>query len=112
MKRVVIESPLSAATPEEKARNIRYARAACRHSIYLGEAPFASHLLYDQPDLLDDGIESERELGIKAGLAFVRDADATVVYTDLGISNGMKMGIEEAERVGRPVIYRSLPNWE
>ena len=34
--------------------------------------------------------------------------EATVVYTDYGFSNGMKFGIERAEKEGRPVEYRRL----
>lgn len=61
-----------------------------------GEFPFASHLLYTQEGILDDTIPEERKLGIETGLAWGRMADATVVYTDLGITDGMKVGIERA----------------
>ena len=50
----------------------------------------------------------ERALGIEAGLAWGRAANATVVYIDLGISPGMKQGVERALLEGRPVEYRSL----
>jgi len=77
-----------------------------RDSLYRGEAPFASHLLY--PQMLDDTDERERRMGIEAGLLIGRSADRTVVYTDRGISPGMKQGIKRAEDEGRPVEYRSL----
>tara|TARA_R110000823_G_scaffold32114_4_gene90727 strand:- start:1422 stop:1772 length:351 start_codon:yes stop_codon:yes gene_type:complete len=109
MRRVVIESPLGAPTDEERETNRQYARACCRESLLVyGEAPFASHLLYDQPGLLHDDVPDERELGIFAGLEYVRDADATVVYEDNGISSGMKRGIKAAEDCGRPIEYRKL----
>lgn len=108
-RRVVIESPLGAPTAEEREENRRYARACCREALLVyGEAPFASHLLYDQPGLLHDDMPEEREVGIAAGLDYVRDADATVVYVDHGISAGMARGIEEAKAAGRPVEERRL----
>ena len=103
---VIIESPFKGNTPAEEAENIVYARKAMRDSLYRGEAPFASHLLY--PQMLDDADEDERRMGIEAGLLIGRSADRTVVYTDRGISPGMKQGIKRAEDEGRPVEYRSL----
>ena len=103
---VIIESPFKGNTPAEEAENIEYARKAMRDSLYRGEAPFASHLLY--PQMLDDANEDERRMGIEAGLLIGRSADRTVVYTDRGTSPGMKQGIKRAEDEGRPVEYRSL----
>jgi len=103
---VIIESPFKGNTPAEEAENIAYAKEVMRDSLYRGEAPFASHLLY--PQMLDDGNKHERRMGIEAGLLIGRSADRTVVYTDRGISPGMKQGIKRAEDEGRPVEYRSL----
>ena len=103
---VIIESPFKGNTPAEEAENIAYAKEVMRDSLYRGEAPFASHLLY--PQMLDDADENERRMGIEAGLRIGRSADRTVVYTDRGISSGMKQGIKRAEDEGRPVEYRSL----
>lgn len=47
-------------------------------------------------------------MGIEAGLAWGPVADATVVYVDLGISNGMHQGIARARAEGRRVEYRCL----
>jgi hypothetical protein len=44
-----------------------------------------------------------RHLGIEAGLAWGRVADLTAVYTDLGISPGMKEGIVRAQKEGRAI---------
>ena len=73
-----------------------------------GEAPIASHLLYTQPGILDDSDPEQRRLGMEAGFAWNELADATVVYTDLGISAGMREGIFRAVSAGRPVEHRSL----
>ena len=103
MRVVIIESPFAG----EQEKNLKYARAALLDCLNRGEAPFASHLLYTQ--VLDDLKASERVLGISAGLELAKRADATVVYCDRGISSGMRLGIAEAQRVGRPVEYRKLP---
>lgn len=104
MRLVIVESPLSGDVP----RNIRYARACMRDALMRGDAPFASHLLYAQEGILDDLKPDERGLGIVAGFEWGRAAEATVVYTDLGISAGMKLGIQDAELSRRPVEYRKL----
>lgn len=77
-------------------------------SLHRGEAPYASHLLFDQPGLLDDLHTDERELGILAGFAWGEMADLVAVYTDLGISEGMRRGILRAQQRGQPVEYRRL----
>lgn len=110
MRRVLVESPYAApgADPSAIATNRTYARRALNDCLMRGETPFASHLLYTQPGVLDDAKPHERLLGIAAGLAWGEAAHATVVYTDRGISAGMSMGIDAAIAAGRPVEYRSL----
>ena len=104
---VVVESPFAG----DVERNVRYARAAMKDCLLRGEAPYASHLLYTQENVLDDNIPAEREHGIQAGFAWRQAAQATVVYGDLGISKGMEYGIKDAQKRGCPVEYRSLPGW-
>ena len=101
---VVVESPFAG----DVETNVRYARAALRDCLARGEAPYASHLLYTQEGVLDDNVPVEREQGIQAGFAWRQVAQATVVYTDLGISKGMQYGIDDATKRGSPVEYRSL----
>lgn len=88
--------------------NVAYAKACMLDSLHRGEAPYASHLLLAQPGILNDTVPAERALGIAAGLAWGAKADLTAVYTDRGISGGMKLGIERAIAEGRPVVCRSL----
>ncbi|MDO8558168.1 MAG: hypothetical protein Q7S09_03190 [bacterium] len=105
MKRVVVESPYAG----DVELNVAYARACMRDSLLRRrEAPLASHLLYTQSGVLDDTIPEERALGIEAGLTWGNLAEASVVYTDLGISGGMQQGIERAEKEKRPVERRRL----
>lgn len=110
-RRVIIESPYRGSTPEESERNLRYLRAAMRECLLQGEAPYASHALYTQPGVLDDNKPEERQLGIFAGLEWGDAAEKTIVYQDLGNSDGMIVGIKKAEEVKRPVISRSLKGW-
>lgn len=108
MKRVIIESPYKG----DVELNVRYARAAMHDSFLWGEAPYASHLLYTQPGVLRDNDPEERLLGIEAGLIWGVVAARTVVYCDLGITDGMRMGIERAEREGRQVLFRNIKDWK
>ena len=106
MRLVILESPFKAATEVDTIRNRRYAHEAMLDSLHRGESPLASHLLW--PGILNDADARERAMGIDAGLAWGRVADATVVYQDLGISPGMNSGIAHAIAHGRPVEYRSI----
>ena len=108
MKLVIIESPFAAETKERFELHIRYARAALRDSLLRGEAPFASHLLYTQPGVLDDMDIEERRVGITAGLEWGEWADLVAVYEDLGISPGMEQGISTARDRGMQVEFRRL----
>lgn len=109
MKMVIVESPFASPTVEGRERNLRYAKAALLDSLERNEAAFASHLLY--PLVLDDDNPDQRMHGINAGLEIAKRADLTAVYSDLGMSKGMLLGISAATRAGRPVEYRKLANW-
>ena len=105
MRRVILESPF-AGNVIGRWVNRRYARKCLKHSLDKGEAPLASHLLY--PQALNDSNEDDRRKGIAAGLSWVHHAEATVVYVDRGITQGMMAGIDAAEAQGVPVEYRAL----
>ena len=107
MKLVIIESPY-AGDADAIAVNESYARRAMADALRRGEAPYASHLLYTQPGVLDDTVPDERSLGIAAGLAWGDRADATVVYSDLGMTIGMCEGVDRARAAGRRVIVRFM----
>jgi len=103
--RVVIESPLKG----DYERNRKYAKACMRDSLARGEAPYASHLLYAQDGILDDTDAEERKTGMEAGFAWGTAAELVAVYEDLGISDGMRKGIELWESLGTTVERRTLP---
>lgn len=118
MKLVLVESPFMARHPDlgearlGLLRNLTYARLAVRDCALLGQAAYASHLFFPQPLILDDDVPEERQLGIDAGLAWAAKADLTALYLDLGVSSGMRYGLVNAERAGRPVEERRIPGWE
>lgn len=103
---VIIESPYKNDDPAIVQANEEYARRCMRDCLNRGEAPWASHLLYTQ--VLNEDNPAERELGINAGLDWGQHAEATVVYLDRGISEGMIKGILRALQEGRVVEPRSL----
>lgn len=99
-RRVIIESPYNAETAEGIAENVAYAKLAIMDSLRRGEAPIASHLLFTQEGILKDSVPSERRLGMAAGHAWIRVADAVVFYTDRGMSNGMDKARQIAFNAG------------
>jgi hypothetical protein len=101
---VIVESPYAG----DVEANLTYLRACLRDCLLRGEAPIASHGLYTQPGVLDDTVPEERALGMRAGFAWRCRAAKTVVYTDRGISGGMRLGIEVAHDLDHPIEYREL----
>lgn len=104
MQRVVVESPYAG----DIERNVEYARACMHDCLMRGEAPYASHLLYTQPGVLDDNVADERQHGINAGFAWRDASDKTVVYIDLGVTKGMEYGIAHAKFTNHPIEERRL----
>ncbi len=117
MRLVVVESPFAARNPdgswdhETVEENLRYCRAAMNDCLLRNESPYASHSLYTQPGVLNDQVPEERNLGMKAGFAWNKYAEASVVYIDRGISSGMRAGIKNAVEHKRPIEIRSLSDW-
>ena len=107
MKKVIIESPFRGETAYQLERNRIYAKECMKDSILRNEAPYLSHLLFTQ--VLNDDKPEERTLGIELGLFWGECADLTAVYTDNGITEGMRYGIEDSIRHNRPIDYRTLP---
>ncbi|MDD5589518.1 MAG: hypothetical protein PHP92_05660 [Candidatus Nanoarchaeia archaeon] len=117
MKTVILCSPYKPKSDlgtfeyvQELSKNLRYARLCLLDSMKNhGEAPFLSHLLY--PQVLDDNIPEERELGIEAEHAWFIGAHAVVIYMDLGVSEGMRRAIELGEKLGLKKEERKLKGW-
>jgi hypothetical protein len=90
------------------AGNEAYLRRCLADSLAPGEAPFASHGLYTQPGVLRDDDPEDRRRGIEAGFAWGEVADTVVFYTDHGMSTGMALGLERANRSGQRVEFRTI----
>jgi hypothetical protein len=108
MKRVVLESPYRATEKVSLVTHVAYARLCVKHSLSQGEAPLASHLLYTQEGILVDALLEERLKGMWAGWTWFSSAEQLVVYTDFGISAGMKQGIYCASELRLPIVHRSI----
>lgn len=76
----------------------------CRMVIDAGYMPLASHLLY--PQMLNDKIPAERELGLMFGLALLRMCDEVWVFGP--VSSGMAQEIEEAKRLKKKLVYKEV----
>lgn len=120
MRLVAIESPLRGRVPRwcptwlapaierwGRWRNRWYARQCMLDSLARGEAPYASHLLFDQPGLLDDANPDHRAAGMQSGACWGHMAEARAVYCDRGISDGMRWGVAVAP-IGQIIEYRWL----
>ncbi len=97
MRLGVLESPF--AHEGQIPRNVAYAKFCVLDCLKRGEAPIASHLLYAHPEVLDDKEPLQRALGMIAGRAWYRVANAIVLYTDFGISDGMQKAIDLAHNM-------------
>lgn len=104
MKLVVIESPYAG----DVEGNVAYAKRCVVDCLTRGESPYASHLFFTQPGLLDDRLPIERMAGINAGFAWGARADLVVVYVDRGMSRGMEQGIARALAANQPIEFRTL----
>jgi hypothetical protein len=99
---VIIESPYAG----NVVRNLRYLQRCIQDCIKRDESPYASHQMLTAA--LNDLDPDDRKKGIEAGFAWRAAAAATVVYTDHGLSGGMKMGISDASRIGQVIEWREI----
>ena len=111
MKRVVIESPYAGDIPVNEIYG-----ELCMHDCLVNhnETPYASHLLYTRRFVLRDDRPEERKLGIDAGFYWREVAEKTVFYIDLGVTDGMKLGMNDCLEKGKEFEVRKLPDelWE
>ena len=110
MKRVIIESPYRASERHTVEEHVSYLNSILRAVAMSCVSPYASHRILTEA--LDDSDERERELGIMCGLAWHSVADEMWVFTDLGVSEGMKHAICHANSVGLPVYYETIENFD
>ncbi|MDP3984277.1 MAG: DUF4406 domain-containing protein [Acidimicrobiia bacterium] len=83
---------------DDPARNVESVQRICRRLLTAGSVPLAPQLLL--PRFLDEA--TERDIAIKMCVILVGKADELWVYGDP--SEGMRLEIAEARRLGVPVI--------
>lgn len=99
-KLVYIASPYAG----DVDNNAEMAKKYCRYAMERGYVPIAPHLLC--PAFLDDSNPAERTAGIQMGLRILAACEEIWICGNR-ISEGMKMEITEAERLGIPIKYVS-----
>lgn len=113
LKPVVYESPFASTDFDTFARNIAYARLLIREGATgYNEAGIASHVIWTQPGILRDTVESERNLGIACGIVFANMAKQGIIGhiygIDLGWSKGMLRSKEYVLANGGEIVERRL----
>lgn len=84
-------------------KNVAAAVDYCKYVINQDMIPVASHLLY--PQMLDDSIPEERELGLMFGLSLLAICDEVWCFGDVSSSAGVQQEIVEAKKLGKKVRY-------
>ncbi|NLX81337.1 MAG: hypothetical protein GXZ03_07235 [Proteiniphilum sp.] len=84
--------------------NVRNAQRYSRFAVEKGYLPITPHLLF--PQFLDDGLQSERELGMFFGIVLMIKCTQVWVFGER-ISSGMRIEIDKARCKGYKVRYFS-----
>lgn len=82
--------------------NVLSAIRYCKFVITKGKMPIAAHLLY--PQMLDDNVPAEREIGTMFGIALLEMCDEVWCFGK-ELSSGIEREIKEAKRLGKPIKY-------
>ena len=109
MKRVVIESPYKGNEKEMQINEIYGEFAMHDCLVNHNESPYASHLLYTRKYVLRDWVPEERKLGIEAGFYWRDVSEQSNFYVDLGVTDGMNLGIDDCNEKEKEYRLRSLP---
>lgn len=91
-----------------RMRNHMYALDCMRDCLRRGEAPYASHVLFDVAGVLRDAVPHECEHGMACGDVWAWCADYHVFYCDHGMSPGMQRRWDECVQAGRTCVERYL----
>jgi hypothetical protein len=105
-KLAVIECPFGTEDTSMRDQYERYAKKCIQDSLKRGEAPFAGQLLYS--NLLNDRVQSEKDIILVSHLSWIAVADVIAIYTDMGLSASMQMAINVAMIKNKRLEYRSI----
>lgn len=97
-KLIYIASPYAG----DIAGNTQFAIQCCQFAIQRGYTPIAPHLIY--PQILDDTIPEQRELGLTLGYRILEACSEMWVCGER-ISDGMTKEIHHAESLGINIRY-------
>ena len=97
MDKIFICSPYRGDVEE----NLKKVKRYCSYTAYDG-IPIAPHLYFTQ--FLDDNYPSDRYLGIRMGLALLKECKEVRVYAD-EVSEGMIEEIKEAQKLNIPIKF-------
>lgn len=103
-KLIFVSSPYSG----DVKGNVTKARVYCKYVINQGFVPVAPHLIF--PQFLDDTDDTDRLMGLYAGLTLLDKCDEFWLFGDT-ISDGMRTELEEAIRKGMPIGFVQV-EWE
>lgn len=104
-QRVFIEAPCTTDDPVETERNSAYLKAIITDSFARGEAPFTS-AFYD--DVFPAKKDTSRYQRLEAAHSWLSSADKVIVADEIGITPDMRIGINSAERLGKPIELRRI----
>lgn len=107
-KLVVVESPFRVTAYYTEEQHRLYLQHCLEDCLKRGESPYASH--HYLTAVLDDDDPVERAFGFKCGWAWGACADLIAVYSDFGLSDGMKDSIEHYSKLGKRIEWRKLPH--
>ena len=88
-----------------------YLRDAVHDSVLRGEAPYVAHTV--ALSAMDVANPSNLRYVMAAVSVWMQDAEALVVYSDLGVAESeTRLLIDFAERFMLPIEERQLPEWQ
>ena len=102
-KTVYICSPYRGDDEKETTKHIEYAVELLEFALTSGAAPIVPHLYF--PQVLDDCIESDREIALRCGRTFLKKCDMMIAGCRYGISEGMQEEIMIAMAAAMPIIF-------
>jgi len=84
-------------------KNMERARKFSRQVILEGHFPLTPHIYFTQ--FLDELNEKERNIGINAGLEWIKECDEIWIF-DKEISEGMKKEIKSAKKQNKKIVQK------
>lgn len=107
---VCLESPYRSSDVYSREQHRDYYFLCLEDCAKRDEAAFSGHFHFTE--ILDDEDPRERAHGFAMHFALMQKCDKVVVYSDFGVSPGMKEGMAEAKKLGKPIEWRKIEDFE